>query len=412
MDVMTENNLVPKLRFSDFQDEWISNSFGELLISSRLGGNYANSESLTENPLIKMGNLGRGNIVLDKVQYIEQGETLDNKDLIEYGDLFFNTRNTLDLVGKVAIWKNELSRAFYNSNLMYIKFDNNFFMNYRLNSFEGIKGLRRLATGTTSVAAIYTKDLLKLKLTVPSLLEQQKIVSFLSAVDEKLKQLTKKKELLEEYKKGIMQRIFSQELRFRDNSGNNYPDWEEQMLGDFSKFYRGHSYNSKNVKNSGLLVLRSSNIKKGHLVLNKDLQFVDKRCKSEIQLRYNDIVICMANGSKRLVGKSGVYLGNYEGDITVGAFCSIMRSERLISKYILQSIQYRRYLHILLAGTNINNLKTSELNDLKFFIPSSKEEDKKIYNFLSSIDSKIELVSTQIENTKAFKKGLLQQMFV
>ena len=135
-------------------------------------------------------------------------------------------------------------------------------------------------------------------------------------------------------------------------------------------------------------------------------------CKSEIQLRYNDIVICMANGSKRLVGKSGVYLGNYEGDITVGAFCSIMRSERLISKYILQSIQYRRYLHILLAGTNINNLKTSELNDLKFFIPSSKEEDKKIYNFLSSIDSKIELVSAQIENTKAFKKGLLQQMFV
>ena len=129
MQVTTENKVVPKLRFGEFVSEWKTNSFGGLLKYSRLGGNYANSENPTENPLIKMGNLGRGKISLNKVLYIEQGETLDNKDLIEYGDLFFNTRNTLDLVGKVAIWKNELSRAFYNSNLMYIKFDNNFFMN-------------------------------------------------------------------------------------------------------------------------------------------------------------------------------------------------------------------------------------------------------------------------------------------
>ena len=118
MEVITENKFVPKLRFEEFNGEWKSYSFKELLKCSRLGGNYANSENLTENPLIKMGNLGRGNISLNKVQYIEQGEALDNNDLIEYGDLFFNTRNTLDLVGKVAIWKNELPRAFYNSNLM------------------------------------------------------------------------------------------------------------------------------------------------------------------------------------------------------------------------------------------------------------------------------------------------------
>ena len=104
--IETEKQLVPALRFKSFGDEWKSKSFANLLLSSRLGGNYANNDTPNENPLIKMGNLGRGNISLKKVQYIEDEEVLDNKDLIQYGDLFFNTRNTLDLVGKVSIWRN------------------------------------------------------------------------------------------------------------------------------------------------------------------------------------------------------------------------------------------------------------------------------------------------------------------
>ena len=89
-----------------------------------------------------------------------------------------------------------------------------------------------------------------------------------------------------------------------------------------------------------------------------------------------------------------------------------MRSELELSRYILQSVQFKRYLHTLLAGTNINNLKNSELSELKFWIPCSKDEQKKITNFLATIDKKIESVNIQIKKTKEFKKGLLQQMFV
>ena len=255
-------------------------------------------------------------------------------------------------------------------------------------------------------------DLKTIKINLPALPEQTKIASFLTTVDNKIEQLSKKQELLGEYKKGLMQQIFSQVIRFKADDGCDFPDWKEKKLGDVGNFYRGHSYNSTNVKDSGLLVLRSSNIKNDSLILDNDLQFVNKDCSDNISLKTNDIVICMANGSKRLVGKSGIYHGDYNGKLTVGAFCSIFRTDNLLSKYILQTVQYRKYLHILLAGTNINNLKNSELSELTFNLPVSSFEQTKIASFLSSIDNKIEQVDKQLDESKQFKKALLQQMFV
>ncbi|MEZ9445050.1 restriction endonuclease subunit S [Vibrio sp. 10N.222.54.F12] len=202
----------PTLRFkaddgSEFPD-WEERKLGEVLLSHKLGGNYQNSEDTTQHPLIKMGNLGRGSISLKKVEYIKSGEAIDHEDRIKEGDLFFNTRNTLDLVGKVAIWNNELPEAYYNSNLLRLGFENNRFMNYCLNSFNGISGLRRFATGTTSVAAIYTRDLLKLKIIVPSSDEQIKIVHFLSAIDQKIDLANSELNKAKEWKKGLLQQMF------------------------------------------------------------------------------------------------------------------------------------------------------------------------------------------------------------
>jgi len=264
----------------------------------------------------------------------------------------------------------------------------------------------------TKVLGISKTNLSKVKLKLPTKPEQQKIATFLTAVDTKIQQLSKKQALLSAYKKGVMQKIFSQTIRFKADDGSAFPKWEYKRLRDIGSFYRGHSYNSTNVKGDGLLVLRSSNIKDGFLVLDKDLQFVDKDCSDNISLRKNDIVICMANGSKNLVGKSGIYNGDYNNKLTVGAFCSIFRTGSLLSKYILQTVQYKKYLYVLLAGTNINNLKNSELAELKFSLPYSIEEQTKIANFLSAIDTKIKQMSKQLDKSKEFKKALLQQMFV
>ena len=188
--------------------EWEVVILKDILISYRLGGNYSNSETQTPYPLIKMGNLGRGSINLDKIEYIPSEEKIDVEDLIKTNDLFFNTRNTLDLVGKVAIWRDELPQAYYNSNLMRLKFENNIFMNYLFNERTTLEKLKSIASGTTSVAAIYTKDLLKINLEIPCLEEQTKIANFLSAIDQKIDVASEQLEQAKLWKKGLLQQMF------------------------------------------------------------------------------------------------------------------------------------------------------------------------------------------------------------
>ena len=187
---------------------WKHCKLKDVLISYRLGGNYSNAEMVTSYPLIKMGNLGRGSINLDKIEYIPEDQIIDPKDLIKKNDLFFNTRNTLDLVGKVALWRGELPIAYYNSNLLRLDFENNIFMNYLFNEQKTLEKLKAIASGTTSVAAIYTKDLLKINLEIPCLEEQNKIASFLSSIDQKIEVVAQQIEQAKTWKKGLLQQMF------------------------------------------------------------------------------------------------------------------------------------------------------------------------------------------------------------
>lgn len=409
---MSKNMNVPKLRFKEFGGEWSKNTTNIKIVS---GNTYPLDAYSKKGTLLIQGlNIYPNELQLDNPIYISDSY-LTGKDV------FVNKENILlglnrPIIGKrlkACLFMKDRAVLYQRAGILDFdksKLSSRFLFQY-LFTPSFVKQL--LAELVGSDQPYIKSDLFKVtKNLFPSKQEQEKIASFLTSVDTKIEQLTKKEKLLQQYKKGVMQKIFNQEIRFKADDGSEFEDWEEKDLGSFGKFYRGHSYSSSDVQNNGLLVLRSSNIQDGSLILDKDLQFVSKDCKDNIVLQKDDIVICMANGSKHLVGKTGVYDGSYSGKVTVGAFCSILRAKNDFVNYVLQTVEYRKYLHILLAGTNINNLKNSELEELKFTVPSSKKEQTKIANFLSSIDSKIEQVSAQLDSTKEFKKALLQQMFV
>jgi len=191
--------LDPTVPMKDSGVEWLGEvpcswkviKFGITHETAELGGNYESGESQEGLPLIKMGNIGRGKIKLDKVEYVSADQNIDNCHILREGDFLFNTRNSLDLVGKVCVWQSELSTALYNSNILRISFVKNLvgssgFVNYLLNSDLGLEQLRLIARGTTSVAAIYYKDLSSLSFAFPSPSEQLEIEKFLDIQTTKL----------------------------------------------------------------------------------------------------------------------------------------------------------------------------------------------------------------------------------
>lgn len=229
---LTEAGLIP--------EDWDIKPLGSVLSKGRLGGNYANQDAEAELPLMKMGNLARGTFDLSKVQFIAPRVLPEPSHRLVYGDVLFNTRNTLDLVGKVAIWRDEIPVAYYNSNLMRLEFDagqvcSNEYANYALNTVGVISRLRGLATGTTSVAAIYTRDLLKLPIIVPPLSEQRAIANALGDMDALLAALEKKIAKKRDLKQATMQQLLTCETRLPGFSG----DWDLAEFGDVATIRNG-----------------------------------------------------------------------------------------------------------------------------------------------------------------------------
>ena len=206
-------------------------------------------------------------------------------------------------------------------------------------------------------------------------------------------------------------------LRFKQADGTDYPDWEEKKLGELGTFIRGLSYSRDDVTNKSeksTLVLRSNNITESKMLdYMNDLQFVIKEPKEEQILCKGDIVICMANGSNRLIGKSARYDGKYKDKITVGAFCGIFRSNCPMIAYIFQSPAYSDFLSYNLQGGNgaIGNLKGENLKQFSLLIPSDIEEQEKIADFLSDIDEVILASDQEVKKLQELKKGAMQKIF-
>ena len=403
MDVMTENKVVPKLRFGEFQDGWESSLLNE--VSTITTGStpstskkeYYDGQRLFVSPADIEDNRF---VVTTKTTLTELGFKKGRK-LAKGSVLFVCIGST---IGKIAqVYEECMSNQQINALTANSNNSNDFI--FSLLSLKA-KKIKRLA-GVQAVPQLNKTDFSKLIFYFPSLSEQQKIASFLSAVDEKLQQLTKKKELLEEYKKGVMQKIFSQELRFKDNNGNNYPHWEEKKLGEVLIERKEMSLKCEEFEHISLTTKGVVPKSKQYM---RDFLVNDDSSKKYKVTRLNDICYNPANL------KFGVICRNKYGD---GIFSPIYvtfqvsKSDSVFMEYFLVRADFISKARKYEEGTVYERMavKPSDFISLLVCLPSL-EEQKKIAKFLSILDRRIKLVSTQIENTKAFKKGLLQQMFV
>lgn len=189
-----------------------------------LGGNYNSSESEEGIPLIKMGNLGRGSIDINKVERLSENSSYEKEHILKKGDFLFNTRNSLALVGKVSIWREELDLAIYNSNVLKIDFNHYIgtteYMNYLFNSDLGLSQLRLIAKGTTNVAAVYYKDLKDLIFAYPPAKEQFEVVKFLNvkceAIDSLINLAHKQIQLMQERRTALISAAVTGKIDVRD----------------------------------------------------------------------------------------------------------------------------------------------------------------------------------------------------
>mgnify|MGYP003624706469 CR=1 FL=1 len=264
------------------------------------------------------------------------------------------------------------------------------------------KALKTIATGS-KVYGISKGNIQKFKIVLPPLPEQQKIAQILATWDVAI---NKQEALIAEkqqQKKALMQQLLTGKRRFPEFTKK----WNEVRLGEIGEVISGLTYSPSDVRKEGLLVLRSSNIKNRLLKL-EDKVYVRSDIENYNKVLKNDILICVRNGSKPLIGKNIIISSEMENQ-AFGAFMSVFRSE--INEFLFHLFDtdvYRREIHKNLGAT-INSINTGNLKKFKFNIPSI-EESKKLTEFFNSLDNEINFLIKGMNEFKCQKQGLMQQL--
>jgi len=237
----------------------------------------------------------------------------------------------------------------------------------------------------------------------PTFPEQQKIANFLTALDARITQLVRKRALLEDFKKGVMQQLFTRAIRFKDDHGNDFPDWEEKKLGEVAELTSGQHLAPDQYDSDPKGVPYFT----GPSDYTNDPSQFTKWTKSSSKIALTDSVLITVKGNG--VGK---LMYSTIPQVAMGRQLMAIRSESYNNALIFQILLTRTREFVALASGNlIPGLSRPDILVMSLSVPSELEQTK-IANFLSAIDLKIERVATQITETQTFKRGLLQQMFV
>ena len=412
---------VPKLRFSEFSREWEEKEYGD--IYSFYSTNSLSRDKLNyENGLVK--NIHYGDIhtkfnTLFSIQNEKVPFVSSEVDLLKIkeehyclnGDLIIaDASEDYKDIGKtieiININNEKLIAGLHTFLARPNKYDMALgFAGYLLQSWKVRKQIMTIAQGT-KVLSLSTGRLSKIKLDIPSKQEQEKIASFLTSIDIKIEQLTKKESLLQEYKKGVMQKIFNQEIRFKDDDGSEFSEWKRTEL---NKFLVERITYSKDLLPIYSLTIQDGIIPKSDRYERAFLVKEDYEYKAMVK---DDFAFNPMNLRFGALARH-----KEEISVMVSKYYNIFYCNEKLNPYFAElyftnynSIQYYNKMS---TGSleEKKRVHFKEFLKFKFLFPCLKEQTK-ISNFLSSIDKKLENTKIELGKTKEFKKALFQRMFV
>jgi len=390
---MEKQKNTPVLRFPEFEEIWERKKLGELLEFKNginagkeqygHGIKFINVLDILNNDFITYDSiLGSVDVDADTV----------NKFPVNYGDVLFQrSSETREEVGSACVYLDNDKTATFGGFVIRGRKIGEYvpvFLNKLLKTDKARDEITSKSGGSTRYN-VGQETLSSVALLFPTLSEQQKIATFLTAVDDKLTQLKQKKSLLEQYKKGIIQKIFSQEIRFKDEKGKEFPGWKKKKLGDVA-------------------TKKSSNIS-----------------ANKIEDNYGEYIVYGAAGVLKKVDffkeidayisiiKDGAGVGRIfycEGKTSVLGTLDIIKPKSEISTYFLYCLLSNIDFIKFITGSTIPHIYFKDYSQVFCNIPCLTEQTL-IASFLTSLDEKINQCLLQIEKTVLYKKGLLQKMF-
>lgn len=396
---------VPSLRFVGFDEEWEEKRLGEVAEINPSNKNLPDKFIYIDLESVINGKLLKEKEVLKNESPSRAQRVLKPNDILfqmvrpyQMNNLFFDKNGIyVASTGYAQIRTNQSTRFIY----QYLHFQ------------KFIDKVIERCTGT-SYPAINSTDLSKIPINLPSLPEQNKIASFLTAVDEKLQALKQQKTLLEQYKKGMMQKIFSQEIRFKDDDGKKFGEWEMKKLGEVL-----FEHKKRNEKGK---IAEVFSVAKNKGVINQ-IEHLGRSYASKITSNYKvvfpyDIVYTKSPTSDFPFGIIKQNKLERTGIVSVlyAVFSPVNKDLGfLLDYYFSNPINTFNYLNPLVqkGAKNTMNISNDDfLYGATILLPPSEKEQTKIANFLSAIDEKISHCQVQITKMEQYKKGLLQQLFV
>ena len=325
--MVTQQQNVPALRFPGFSGAWTEKQLGAIgAIKTGPFGSLLHEKDYVDKgtPIITVEHLGELGIKHRNLPLVSAKDKERLKGyILNVDDIVFSRVGSVD---RNSIIKPEEDGWLFSGRLLRIRTDSRHahakFLSFSFQQVHTKYKIRSVAVGQTMPSLNTTIIRMFCVFFPSSIQEQQKIALFLSSVDTKIEQLSKKKALLEQYKKGMMQKLFNQEIRFKDEQGNEYPDWEEELLGDISNLSKGKGISKTDVKEDGAVKC----IRYGELYTRYDETISNVLSStnvpiSELVLSQKNDVIIPASGETALdlasaacITVEGVALG---GDINI-----------------------------------------------------------------------------------------------